>query len=134
MPHDPVLPVRMTRQRRALDAILDATDGFLSAQDLHVRLRTGGERVALATIYSQLAKMAEAGQVDQIRTEAGEALYRRCRTEHHHHLRCRRCGLVEELEAPAVESWAAEVATASGWADVTHTVEVAGICPSCTHG
>ncbi len=134
MTPEPTAPVRMTRQRRALDAILETTDGFLSAQDLHVRLRSGGDRVALATVYSQLAKMAEAGEVDQIRTEAGEALYRRCRSEHHHHLRCRSCGLVEELDAPAVEAWAGEVARTSGWDEIAHSVEVTGICPSCQRG
>ena len=125
-------PVRMTRQRRALEAALAAADGFCSAQDLHAALRASSQRVGLATVYSQLRQMADAGQIDVIRSEAGESLYRACGGgEHHHHLRCRTCGRVEELHAPAVETWASEVAAQSGFGDLSHTLEVTGVCPDC---
>ena len=78
MPEPSTTPVRMTRQRRALEAALAAADGFRSAQDLHADLRASDQRVGLATVYSQLRQMAEAGQVDVVRSEAGEALYRAC--------------------------------------------------------
>ncbi len=125
-------PIRMTRQRRAIEAALAEAPGFSSAQDLHASLRQTGTPIGLATVYNQLRHMAQQGQVDVVRTDAGEALYRRCGAgEHHHHLRCRRCGRVEELHAPAVETWALEVATSSGYAELSHTLEVTGICPTC---
>ena len=128
-------PVRMTRQRRALEAALAAADGFRSAQDLHADLRSSDQRIGLATVYAQLRQMAETGQVDVIRSDAGEALYRACGGgEHHHHLRCRGCGRVDELHAPAVETWASEVAAHSGFRDLSHTLEVTGICPHCADG
>ena len=109
--------------------------GFRSAQDLHTSLRVDGTSISLATVYNQLRQMAERHEVDCIRTEAGEALWRRCGVdEHHHHLRCRSCGSVEELEAPAVERWAAELGRRSGYAELSHSVEVSGICPACARG
>ena len=135
MPEPSTTPVRMTRQRRALEAALAAADGFRSAQDLHADLRASDQRVGLATVYSQLRQMAEAGQVDVVRSEAGEALSRACGGgEHHHHLRCRSCGRVDELHAPAVETWATEVAAQSGFRDLSHTLEVTGVCPGCADG
>jgi Fur family ferric uptake transcriptional regulator len=125
----------MTRQRRAVESVLDESKGFISAQDLHATLRAKGEQVGLATVYSQLRQMAEQGLVDVVRSDAGEALYRRCGVdEHHHHLRCRSCGHVEELHAPAVEAWANEIGTQCGYQDVTHSLEVTGLCPQCSHG
>jgi Fur family ferric uptake transcriptional regulator len=128
-------PVRMTRQRRAVQAALDESATFCSAQDLHAALRTSGTPISLATVYNQLRQMAERCEVDLIRTDAGEALWRRCGAgQHHHHLLCRSCGAVEELEAPAVERWASEVAASSGYSELSHSLEITGICPRCAHG
>lgn len=125
-------PIRRTRQRQAVQEALSHAATFRSAQDLHTAIRSSGSTISLATVYNQLRQMAARREVDVIRTEAGEALYRRCGAgHHHHHLRCRACGSVEELEAPAVESWAAGVASASGWTEVTHVLEVTGLCPGC---
>ncbi|MEI8049855.1 MAG: transcriptional repressor [Actinomycetes bacterium] len=132
MPSAPEQPIRMTRQRRAVEEILSSATGFQSAQDLHATLRSDGQRVGLATVYAQLRQMTDRGEVDVIRNDAGEALYRRCGAdEHHHHLRCRSCGRVEELHAPAVERWASEVAASSGFSDLSHSLEVTGLCPGC---
>jgi Fur family ferric uptake transcriptional regulator len=128
-------PIRRTRQRAAVEDALGRETTFRSAQDLHASIRVSGNQISLATVYNQLRQMADRHEVDVVRTEAGEALYRRCGAgEHHHHLRCRRCGRVEELEAPAVETWAVTVADRSGYTEVAHTVEVTGICPSCADG
>jgi len=128
-------PLRMTRQRRAVQEALASTSTFCSAQDLHASLRTEGTTISLATVYNQLRQMAERHEVDLIRTEAGEALWRRCGAgSHHHHLVCRSCGQVEELKAPVVEQWASDVARGSGYSELSHSVEITGICPRCTHG
>ena len=98
---------RMTRQKRAVAALLTETGQFSSAQDLHARLKEAGEKVGLATVYSQLRALADAGEIDSVRGDTGETLYRRCDLgSHHHHLVCRRCGHAVELDAPEVESWA----------------------------
>jgi Fur family transcriptional regulator, ferric uptake regulator len=125
--------VRSTRQRTAVAALLDRVDGFRSAQDLHRLLAADGARVGLTTVYRHLQALADAGQVDVLRTDEGENVYRRCPTaEHHHHLVCRSCGRSVEVDGPEVEAWAARVAAAHGFAAVTHTVEVFGTCADCT--
>lgn len=113
-------------------AELAATDGFVSAQDLHDRLRHRGEPVGLTTVYRHLGALADEGEVDQLRTGQGEAVYRRCgATEHHHHLVCRGCGRTQEVAGDAVEAWATAVAAGYGFSDPSHTVELFGICGAC---
>lgn len=122
---------RPTRQRAALADLMSTTTEFLSAQDLHARLQERGESVGLATVYRNLQAMAADGDVDVLRTDDGESVYRSCGTDaHHHHLVCRECGRTVEVEGPAVETWAAEVARQHGFSDVTHTIELFGTCTS----
>jgi Fur family ferric uptake transcriptional regulator len=122
---------RPTRQRAAVEALLVDIDDFTSAQNLHARLRAQGQMVGLATVYRTLQAMATDGDVDMLRTDDGEAVYRRCSTGHHHHLVCRACGRTVEVEGPAVESWADKISAENGFRDVRHTVEIVGTCSDC---
>jgi Fur family ferric uptake transcriptional regulator len=123
---------RSTRQKRALAVLLSELEIFRTAQDIHQLLRARGERLGLTTVYNQLRSLAEADEVDVLRNEAGEALFRQCRTSaHHHHLLCRVCGRTVELDDDGIESWAAQTANAAGYTDVAHTVEIVGTCRSC---
>ncbi|WP_141015502.1 Fur family transcriptional regulator [Nocardioides sambongensis] len=124
-------PLRPTRQRRAITDTLERTDDFQSAQEIHDVLRHAGEKVGLATVYRTLQAMVESGEVDVLQSEAGEATYRRCSPEHHHHLVCRECGRTVELTAPAVEKWARSVAAEHDFAEVSHTLELFGLCADC---
>ena len=125
-------PLRTTRQRTAVADLLGRVDGFRSAQDLHDLLRREGASVGLTTVYRHVQALADAGEVDVLRQADGEAVYRRCPTAtHHHHLVCRRCGRSVDIEGPAVERWAGQIADEHGFVDVEHTVEVFGTCVDC---
>ncbi len=123
--------LRPTRQRRAVAEVLDSFDDFRSAQEIHDLLGQRGETVGLATVYRTLQRLAEAGEIDLLRTEDGEAIYRRCSDSHHHHLVCRSCGATVEVEGPAVERWTRTIAAEHGYADVSHTLEIFGTCGRC---
>jgi Fur family transcriptional regulator, ferric uptake regulator len=123
---------RGTRQAQALAAALADMHGFSSAQEIHAALRRKGEQVGLTTVYRHLQALSETGEVDAIRDDHGEILYRRCETTvHHHHLTCRSCGKSVEVEGKAVERWAERVAAEAGFTEIGHTVELFGLCPDC---
>jgi Fur family ferric uptake transcriptional regulator len=124
--------VRVTRQKRAVATLLDEIEEFTSAQDLYARLRSSGERVGLATVYSQLRTLATSGEIDSLRGDTGETLYRRCGSPvHHHHLVCRRCGRTVELDAPDLESLARRLGEEHGFSELDHVVEITGLCGQC---
>ena len=123
---------RSSRRRTEIRLALEDQDRFISAQALHQGMTNDGSDVGLATVYRTLQLLLDDGDVDAVRDDAGEMLYRLCEKEsHHHHLVCRECGFTVEIAGPQIEAWAAEVASANGFAEVDHTVELFGLCQAC---
>jgi Fur family ferric uptake transcriptional regulator len=134
----PATRLRTTRQAEAVESIMREADGFRTAQDLFAELRRRGDRIGLTTVYRHLATLAEQGSADVVHTADGESQYRLCGVppgpgapaeDHHHHLVCRECGRSVEVSGPEVEAWAERVAEAAGYTEVSHTLEVFGLCP-----
>jgi len=122
-----------TSRRQAVRKVLAGSSSFRSAQDIYAEMRAGGAKIGLTTVYRALQALSDAGEVDVLRTDDGEAVYRACATgSHHHHLVCRRCGRTVEVAGPDVERWAEAIGNEHGFTDVTHTVEVFGTCPQCS--
>jgi Fur family transcriptional regulator, ferric uptake regulator len=113
--------------------VLGSGTKFRTAQDIHDELRHRGARVGLTTVYRTLQTLAEAGDVDVLLNDEGEAIYRRCATDdHHHHLVCRHCGWSVEIASPDIEDWAVQSARMHGFTSVTHTAEIYGLCRRCS--
>jgi len=129
--HPPAAAQRKTRQRAAVDEILSSLDEFRTAQQLYDELRHRGDSIGLTTVYRTLQLMADARELDAIRTADGETAYRRCSGGHHHHLVCRSCGRTVEVSGPAVERWANAVAEQHGFRKVSHDLEIFGTCSRC---
>jgi Fur family ferric uptake transcriptional regulator len=124
----------MTARRDTVRGALAASEGFRSAQDIYAALRADGTKIGLTTVYRALQALSESGEIDVLRTDDGESVYRACRTgEHHHHLVCRVCFRTIEVAGPAVERWAEAIGAEHGFVNVTHTVEIFGTCPDCAH-
>ncbi len=124
---------RSTKQRSAVAAVILDIEDFRSAQEIYDILKSSGENVGLTTVYRSLQAMAAIGEIDVLVNAEGEARYRRCgqRSGHHHHLVCRECGFTVEIEGPIVESWTQKIARQEGFVDITHTLDIFGLCATC---
>lgn len=120
---------RSTRQRSAIARYVSSLDGFHSAQQIHALLAAEGIKVGLATVYRTLQALTSDGDLDQVQQPDGQTLYRRCSSEHHHHLRCRSCG--KTVEVTLDERWAEEIAKTHGFREISHSLELVGLCDSC---
>lgn len=124
---------RNTWQRERVRTALSDARGFVSAQDLHASLRDDNTGIGLATVYRALATLAASGEADQLQSPDGEAIYRACSSDgHHHHLICRSCGLTVEIQASDVEEWAHRTAAANGFTQAEHVVDIFGVCAACS--
>lgn len=126
-------PRRNTQQRALIEAELASCADFVSAQELHARLRQGGNPVGLATVYRNLNDLAASGTADTIQMNGSEQLYRYCGEEHHHHLVCVDCGKTIEI-GPEHEEWVESVARRKRFTLISHTIEIFGRCPECRRG
>lgn len=125
---------RRTKQREAIEKILHLSKDFRSAQQIHAELSQAGSSISLATVYRNLQGMSEAKEVDYIRAEDGETLYRLCHTDaHHHHLVCRECGLTVDVSAETFETWVEQISKQHGFSAVEHSADLFGLCNSCTN-
>lgn len=124
---------RHTRQRAAVARVMADGEQFRSAQQVHDTLRAEGASVGLTTVYRTLQSMADAGELDVLRTPDGEVAYRRCGADgHHHHLVCRNCGKVVEIMGDdAVNRFVAAAANDNGFRDIDHELEFFGLCADC---
>jgi Fur family ferric uptake transcriptional regulator len=126
----PSINLRSTKQRKAVAEVLATISKFSSAQEVHSILISRGEKVGLATVYRTLQAFAETGAIDVLRND-GEALYRACSNDHHHHLVCTGCNKTTEISAPEVEIWTEKIAREQGYLISGHTIEVFGLCKNC---
>lgn len=118
---------RKTEQRAAIVTALQHSDRALTAQELHEDL----DDVGLATVYRNLGRLAEDGEIDAIRRPNGETAYRACGAGHHHHLICRECGRVVELHDCSLDDWSRKIAAKHGFVGVEHQAELLGTCEQC---
>ncbi|MCI2419771.1 transcriptional repressor [Saccharopolyspora sp. K220] len=122
-----------TRQRRDVRRALANVRGFVSAQTLHLTLRSAGTNIGLATVYRALHAFVAAGQAETIHDATGTQLYRLAAEDgRSYRLVCRDCQRRLPIAVTFVENWATAVATAHGFSDVHLVLEIAGRCAACS--
>jgi Fur family ferric uptake transcriptional regulator len=112
-------------------SVLERVGGFASAQEVYQLLRRNSQSIGLTTVYRALQSLLDDKAVDTLRRDDGEAIYRLCGENHHHHLVCKSCGTTIEIQAQAIEKWAQQMASDHGFREVGHTAEIFGICKKC---
>jgi len=123
---------RNTWQKTAVLEQLSNTAEFVSAQELHQKISQSGKKLGLTTVYRALTEMVEQGTADSLSISDGEMRYRICTPEHHHHLICRVCGKTVEFDMPGFEELALQVAKANGFTELSHEIELFGVCKDCS--
>jgi Fur family ferric uptake transcriptional regulator len=111
--------------------VLERVGGFASAQEVYQLLQRGNQSIGLTTVYRALQSLLDDKVVDTLRRDDGEAIYRLCGENHHHHLVCKSCGATIEIQANAIEKWAQQMASDHGFREAGHTAEIFGICKKC---
>jgi Fe2+ or Zn2+ uptake regulation protein len=123
---------RITRGRRLVLEALGRAERPLSPYALHDVLAGRGEAVDTVSIYRTLETLEENGLAHRVAFSGG---YLPCRLEDHpgchHHLICRLCGVVAEVDCPGMAEVERGAAQESRFRIERHLVEFVGLCPSC---
>jgi len=123
--------LRATSQRLVMHRLLRERDRHLSAEQL---LDESSERlpgISLPTVYATLELFEDIGVVRRVNGGGGTLLWD-TRGDDHHHLVCRRCGRIEDIETPLDLEGARRSAEKLGFAPDRAEVVVSGLCADCS--
>ena len=123
---------RMTKQRQHVIGALRSARRYLTAKELHERMRGRRPPVGLATIYRTLEALREMGWVSTATQQRGEAAYLWCASEHHHHAVCKRCGRVDDVPCKALPNYERILSRGLGFSLTEHQLEFFGVCARCS--
>jgi Fe2+ or Zn2+ uptake regulation protein len=124
---------RVTPQRLVIHRALVDLGRHVGAEELLGAVDRQLPNVSLPTVYSALEALEDAGLVRRVSAGQGRALYD-ARPADHHHLVCRRCGAVEDLDADVSLTGALAAASQHGFTPDGAEVVVRGLCASCRAG
>ncbi len=128
------LDIRYTHGRKAAVMAMQRSSGPLSAAELHGQV----EGVPLSSLYRTLTILDDSGVVQKHHDADGVARFELAEwlAGHHHHLVCRTCGAVEDVELGSdaeilLDDLAEALAVHAGFRPEGHLLEVVGVCEEC---
>lgn len=116
---------------KILKILIDAKPRHISAEEVYRQLLATGDDVGLATIYRVLSQFEEAKLVRRHHFDTGHALYELDEGEHHDHILCVQCGLVEEFVDKVIEEQQEVIAQKYNFKITAHSHYLYGVCAGC---
>ena len=103
----------------------------LSPLEIYQNLLTKKKKIGLTSIYRSLELFESLGFVFKI-VNGPNVKYKLCELEnHHHHIVCKACGNVVELNFCDISDWSEKVTESTGYQVVDHQLNFYGFCKSC---
>jgi Fur family ferric uptake transcriptional regulator len=123
---------KITGPRRAILELLQGKEHPLAIGEIHKSLPKN--RCDLATVYRSMRMLEEMALVQRFDFGDGIARFELVREQedgHHHHLICKECAKVVEIEECFPPDFEERIAAGNGFARITHKLEFFGVCPGC---
>lgn len=121
---------RVTAQRQAVLDELRRVCSHPTAEELYRAVRKRIPRISLGTVYRNLQALSRAGLARKL---AGDGSRMRFdgRVDEHIHVRCSRCGRVDDVEVSPVPDLSAVVTGRAGYRLTGCRLEYVGVCAGC---
>ncbi len=120
----------LTHQRRVIfQAVLERND-HPTADQVYEAVRERIPGVSRTTVYRVLEMLVELGVVGRLHP-SGPAVRFEGKTRRHHHLICRRCQRVLDIEDPALDALPVPRIAARKFRVEDYSVQILGVCGEC---
>lgn len=130
MTPDSVPHIRITRQRQIILDELCSVTSHPTADDLYQMVRRKLPRISLGTVYRNLETMAELGMIQKLEVGGTQKRFDG-NAATHYHVRCQRCGRVDDLDLALIADVEKEAAAKTRFTILRHRLEFTGLCPEC---
>ena len=129
MPHRKIQ--RNTPQRRIILEELRNVSSHPTAVELYELVRQRMPKISLGTVYRNLDLLAQQGTIQKHALGGAEARFDG-HPNRHYHVRCDRCGRMDDLDGMHEDLVGEQPAQASGYRILGYRLELIGICPDCS--
>jgi Fe2+ or Zn2+ uptake regulation protein len=121
--------LKVTDSRLVILSSLESSYGPMSVEEIHRALKTP---VDLVSVYRNLDAFTKSGIVREIDLRRGSSCYELAH-DHHHHIVCTSCGLIEKFDGCIAEkALAGIVAKSKKFKTISdHSFELFGLCSKC---
>ncbi|MBN1644208.1 MAG: transcriptional repressor [Dehalococcoidales bacterium] len=122
---------RMTPQRLMIvEAVENSTD-HISADEIYSRVRAKYPNVNVSTVYRTLELLEQLGLVTRTDLGGGRVVYHPIAKGHHHHLVCKECGAIIDLDESVLSGLKESLLRQYQFvADLRH-LGIQGVCVNC---
>lgn len=122
--------LRITPQRQVILEELRIADSHLTADEVYKMVRARLPRISLGTVYRNLEILSRLGMINKLELGGMQKRFDG-KTQDHYHLRCLRCGRIEDvpMEPQAVLEESVEALT--DYKVLGHRLEFIGLCLTC---
>jgi Fur family ferric uptake transcriptional regulator len=122
---------RMTPQRMMIVDAIEHTENHISAEDIFRQVVAKYPNVNVSTVYRTLELLEKLGLVTKTEMGVGRIVYHPLEKGHHHHLICRECGNVVDLDESALTPLKESLQQNYQFtADLRH-LGIMGLCAEC---
>lgn len=101
-----------------------------SIDDLHAEVRRSLGSADYSSVFRAVTLLEREGVVDRIDLGEGRVRFE-VRDGHHEHIRCERCGRVDEVPGCVLDDVVAHTQATTGFTVTSHQVVFAGLCGDC---
>lgn len=122
--------LRVTRPRLAVLEVL-REGGHLDVDEIAARARQRLDSVSTQAIYDVLGALSRAGLARRIEPAGSPARYEARVGDNHHHVVCRGCGQIADIDCTVGGAPCLEPGTADGFEVDEAEVTFWGLCPAC---
>lgn len=123
---------KMTPQRQAILNIIATTSGHLTPAEIYSKAHQVHPSVSLVTTYRTLDILSELDLLCKVHSEKACHNYvLRKPVEHHHHLICSTCGIVQDFSNCDLRELEEKLSKETGFHISGHLLEFHGYCPNC---
>jgi Fur family ferric uptake transcriptional regulator len=112
-----------------LDVLRDG--GHLDVDEIATRVRTHLDSVSTQAVYDVLGALSRAGLARRIEPAGSPARYEARVGDNHHHVVCRGCGVVADVDCAIGDAPCLDPNNARGFMVDEAEVTFWGLCPDC---
>ena len=122
--------LRVTRPRLAVLEVL-GEGGHLEVEEVATKVRQRLDSVSTQAVYDVLGALSRAGLARRIEPAGSSARYEQRAGDNHHHVVCRGCGAIGDVDCVVGEAPCLEPSATNGFVIDEAEVTFWGLCPSC---